>query len=88
MEEFLAGALAMAFAAAALFFLRFWRATRDRLFGLFACAFALMSLNRLFLTAWPYEESAIAAVYLVRLAAFLLILLAIVDKNRGARIPR
>ena len=36
MDELLTGAIATTFGVAGLFFLRFWRATRDRLFGLVA----------------------------------------------------
>ena len=82
MEEFLMGAIAMASAVAALFFLRFWRDTGDRLFGIFAAAFLLLGITRigLALSRTPLEGQ--THWYWVRLAAFLLILLAIVDKNR------
>ena len=46
MKQVLMGRLAMACAVAALFFLRFWRQTRDRLFALFAVAFAVLGVNR------------------------------------------
>ena len=49
MKLFLAGALAMGFGIAGLFFLRFWRKTRDRLFALFALSFFVMALNRVVL---------------------------------------
>lgn len=87
MEAVLAGALAMGFAAAGLFFLRFWRETRDRLFGLFAAAFWVMALNRFYATAGLEEDGARPLLYLLRLAAFVLILAAIADKNRARRRP-
>ncbi len=49
MKQLLAGALAMGFGVAGLFFLRFWRKTRDRLFALFALSFFVMALNRVVL---------------------------------------
>jgi hypothetical protein len=69
---------------AGAFFLRFWRQTGDTLFLAFAAAFIIEGLNRcsLLFVAHPSEGS--PAIYLVRLIAFLLILTAIIRKNRGA----
>lgn len=77
------GALAMGYSVAALFFLRYFAATRDRLFVLFAAAFALLAAQRLFLPFAP--AGAMPFLYLVRLLAFVLIIAAIVDKNRSGR---
>jgi hypothetical protein len=78
---FLAGMATMGFAAAALFFLRFWRDTRDGLFLSFALSFLLLALVQSLLTLAdiPVEER--SWVYLLRLLAFLVILVAIVRKN-------
>jgi uncharacterized membrane protein HdeD (DUF308 family) len=84
MEEFLAGASMLASVAIALFFLRFWRQTADRLFAIFALAFAVFAVNRLLLTALDDESEGRVWVYVVRLLVFLLIIAAIVDKNRSA----
>jgi hypothetical protein len=87
MDVFLMGAIAMASWIAGLFFLRFWRDTRDRLFLIFALAFWLLGLTRLglaLLQPRPLEESH-TYLYWVRLLAFVLILVAIVDKNRPRR---
>ena len=83
MEEFIMGATATASAVVALFFLKFWRKTGDRLFGMFAVAFLLLGITRLGL-AFAQETSVEGQThwYWVRLVAFLLILIAIVDKNR------
>lgn len=85
MHRFLLGAVCMAFAVAGLFFLRFWRDARDRLFLFFSLAFFVLAINRIgfFLT----EEKNVKgdALYGVRLLAFVLILLAILDKNRSQR---
>jgi Family of unknown function (DUF5985) len=82
MEEFLMGAIAMASAVAALFFLRFWRDTGDRLFGIFAASFLLLGITRIGLALSRTQLEGQTHWYWVRLAAFLLILIAIVDKNR------
>jgi hypothetical protein len=75
------GAIAMASAIVALFFIRFWRETKDRLFGMFALAFMLLGITRLGLALTPHEEPQ-THWYWMRLIAFLVILAAIVDKNR------
>jgi hypothetical protein len=77
------GALVMGYAVAALFFLRFWRETRDRLFGIFAAAFALLSVQRLALALSTDPNGDQLLLYGMRLLAFVLILIAIIDKNRG-----
>jgi hypothetical protein len=82
MTEFLAGGSALAAAAIALFFLRFWRQTGDRFFLLFALAFAVFAGNRTALAAIDPEDESRWWIYLLRLAAFVLILVAVVDKNR------
>jgi hypothetical protein len=81
-EQFIMGAVAMASAVVALYFLRFWRETGDRLFGMFALAFLLLGISRLGLATALGDSESQTHWYWVRLAAFLLILVAIVDKNR------
>jgi hypothetical protein len=79
------GLLVMGYAVAGLFFLRFWRETHDRLFGIFAGAFWLLALQRLLLALFQDPDSEQLWLYGIRLLAFVLILVAIVDKNRGAQ---
>ncbi len=81
--DFLSGAISLGFAVCALFFLRFWRRTREELFLAFALAFLLLGVGQtvLALANIPTEER--GSVYLLRLAAFLLILIAIFRKNRS-----
>jgi hypothetical protein len=79
---FLAGAATIAAAAISLFFLRFWRDTRDRLFLLFAIAFAIFAVNRMALTIVDNEEGE-TLLYAARAGAFGLIIAAVVDKNRS-----
>ena len=82
LENFLSGAVSFGFILAGLFFLRFWASTRDGLFLVFAIAFGLLGLNQglIALTDMPVEER--SPLYLLRLAAFALILVAIWLKNR------
>lgn len=81
-ENLIMGAIAMASAIAALFFLRFWRTTGDRLFLMFALSFLLLGVTRLGLALSKYYSEGNTSWYWVRLAAFVLILVAIADKNR------
>jgi hypothetical protein len=80
--DFMDGASCLAAAVIALFFLRFWRESGDRLFLLFGLGFVVLALNRLVLTAIDDESEARTLVYLARAGAFGLIIAAIVDKNR------
>ena len=82
MREFLAGAIGMGNAVAALFFLRFWVKTSDRLFLIFAIAFAILAVQRMTLAAFAYDPDAAVWLYALRALAFSLLLWAIVDKNR------
>jgi hypothetical protein len=79
------GALVMACLACALFFLRFWRSSRDRLFAFFALAFGVMSCNWMALTLLAVDDERRHYLYIIRLVSFLLILYAIWDKNRAGR---
>lgn len=81
------GAIVMGFAVAGLFFLRFWRQTKDRLFLIFALSFGLLGLQRLALALTANAAENNTALYLLRLSAFVLILAAIIDKNRGKATP-
>jgi uncharacterized membrane protein len=85
MKEFLSGVATTLCLVAALFFLRFWRQTHDRLFAFFAVAFVIMSANWAALAFLPVEDEARTVVYGVRILAFVLILVAVIDKNRSER---
>jgi amino acid transporter len=82
--NFLSGATFLGFLVCGLFFLRFWRRTRDPLFIAFALAFALLGIGQavLALANIPTEER--GSLFLIRLSAFALILIAILRKNRAA----
>ena len=81
MNLMLLGAIAMASLIAGLFFLRFWRQTGDRLFLFFAISFLAEGINRwaLGLSGDPNEGRPFF--YFVRFLSFLLIIIAIVQKN-------
>jgi hypothetical protein len=81
LEGLVAGGLAVGFLVLAAFFLRFWGRTRDGLFLVFSAAFALMALNQSLpvILGIPQEER--GGIYLIRLVAFLLIIVAVVGKN-------
>jgi hypothetical protein len=83
-NAFLNGVIVMGHASAGLFFLRFWRKTHDRLFLMFAIAFWLLGVIRIAMVALgqPGEDHYL---YWFRLAAYLLILVAIIDKNLSWR---
>ena len=81
---FISGVLAAGYAVAVLFFLKFWRETGDRLFAWFAAAFALLLVQRVALAVVVGWNGETWWYYLIRLLAFLLIIVAILDKNRAA----
>lgn len=85
MSAFLNGAIFFGFLVAGLFFVRFWRETGDRFFLLFGIAFWLQAGVRLGLSAFGGDER--LYLYLLRLAAYLLILVAIAQKNVGRAEP-
>lgn len=78
----LTGAVAMASFVATLFFLRFWRQTRDSFFALFATAFAIDAVSRFVLELAEVPDETKPFYYVPRLITFGLIVLAIVLKNR------
>jgi len=82
LDHLLTGAVAMASLIASLFFLRFWRHTRDSFFILFATAFALDAATRFVLGLIPISDEAEPLFFVARLVTFGLIILAIVQKNR------
>lgn len=79
MIHFISGALVMAYLTVALFFARFRTRTGDPLFGAFALAFVLLAAQRVLLAISTDEN--LLWTYVIRLAAFVVILLAIIGKN-------
>ncbi len=85
LNDYLSGAIVMCYLVAGLFFLRFWRETRDWLFVMFSFAFWLLGLNQLGYIFAAEGTSQRSYFYVIRLLAFVLILIAIADKNRSRR---
>lgn len=83
MYEIISGALMMACLVAAVFFFRFWKKSSDRLFLIFSFAFGLLAVERLVLGYVGVKNEPQPAIYFIRLSAFILILIAIIDKNRS-----
>ncbi len=82
MNAVISGAIMMAYFVAGLFFLRFWFRTRDTLFAYFAVAFWILGAQRIAISVAGdrFEDDTIF--YLIRLSAFVLLLVAIWNKNR------
>ncbi len=87
MYDMLLGAIAMASLVVSLFFLRFWRSTGDRFFLFFALSFFIDGMDRVLLAPGAQSTDEAPAYYLVRLVAYALILVAILDKNRPHKGP-
>jgi hypothetical protein len=82
-NEIMTAMTAMASFGVAVFFLRFWRQTHERLFAYFAAAFCLLGTNWTVLAGMSGSLATRHLVYLIRLAAFIVIIVAIIDKNRA-----
>ena len=81
MFDFVSGLITMGFVIAGVFFLKFWMRTRDALFAAFALAFWLLAANQGIVAFLRIPREELTWVYLLRLAAFSLIVAAIVYKN-------
>jgi hypothetical protein len=81
---FLSGAITLGFLVGGLFFLRFWRRTGDKLFLAFSLAFGLLGVAQIVIAMTNVYFEDRSAAYLVRLAAFAIIIVAIGRKNRKA----
>lgn len=84
MYQFLTAVLMTLYFVSALLFFRTWRRTGDRFFVWFSAAFALLGIERLLLGVLNLPESPNVAIYVIRLIGFVLIIVAIVGKNRAA----
>jgi len=82
MYEFISGAMGVASLVIGFFFTQFYKKLGDRFFLLFAIAFYILAFERVVLLFYQVKNETQPAVYLIRLAAFIIILAAIVDKNR------
>ena len=86
LSSFLSGLITMGFAIAALFFFRFWKRTQDALFITFGFAFLLLAFNQALIGLSDVTGEERSLLYIPRLAAFALLIAAIVGKNvRGQK---
>ena len=85
MADFVYGALAAGYLIAGVFFLRFWTKTRERLLLIFACAFWMLAISQTLLGVLDLEREEQSWIYLIRLAAFTLIIVGIVSVNLKKR---
>lgn len=79
------GAIAMACFTIALFFLRFWKTTRDRFFVFLSASFLVQGLERIAIAVIPHSGEHEPLFYLIRLFAFGILLYGIVEKNKWLR---
>jgi len=85
MTDLVYGAIIMGSLVIVLFFLNFWRRVRDRFFLFFSLAFLLLGLNWFVLVLAGEASDVRSYGYLTRLMAFLLIIVAVIDKNRSRK---
>jgi len=79
------GALIVMCVLASLFFVRYWRLSRDRFFIWFAGAFATFGVSWALLVCDDRFSEHTSGIYAIRLLGFLQILAAILMKNRRRR---
>lgn len=84
MNTFFWGATAMGCWTVGLIFFRSWRFTDDRFFALFGAAFWILAVHWVALAMVGAVDETRHYFYAVRLVAFLLVLIAIADKNRAS----
>lgn len=82
-DGFLLGVVVTCSLAVGAYFLKFWRQTADQLFLGFGAAFVLEGLNRIAFLFVDEPGAENPAIYIVRLASYVLILVAIARKNRA-----
>ncbi|PUA30866.1 MAG: hypothetical protein B0W54_04810 [Cellvibrio sp. 79] len=88
MNEMLIGAIAACCIVIALFFIRFWRSTRDIFFLFFAMSFFLEGINRVSLVLFSNLHETSPSYYLIRLISYSFIIIAILAKNRRRKSKR
>ncbi|MDP3406702.1 DUF5985 family protein [Bosea sp. (in: a-proteobacteria)] len=81
MIHFTAGLITMGFLVASLFFVKFWRKTRDILFLAFAAAFFLLAANQALTVLIDIPRDEKSYLYILRLIAFSIIIVSILQKN-------
>jgi hypothetical protein len=75
------GAIAMGYLIVALFFVRFWSETRDRLFVFFATGFGILCIHRTMFALSHGGAGWDEATFALRLVGYLAILIGIIDRR-------
>lgn len=88
MYNFLSGMVTAGYLVAALFFFRFWRRTTDSLFVNFSIAFLLFASGQFGSIWFDGQHDDNTWIFLLRLAGFVLLLVAIVRKNYTPTAPK
>lgn len=84
--NFLSGIYMATFAASSLIFYKMWKKMGDRFFLLFGLACSVLAIERIpLLFVSPSQNDNDSWVFIFRLTAFVLILIAIIDTNRVRR---
>ena len=86
--QFLYGGVTVMFVAVAFYFLRYWYDALDRLYLYFMLAFLSLAASWSVHLFYATSSETGPTVYVFRVVAFLLIIIAIVDKNRRARLEQ
>lgn len=81
LQIFLAGTLCMGFTVCALYFLRFWGRTKDKLFLAFAACFLLLGTGQALTVLLGLPEEERTWIYLLRLTGFMIVIAALLGKN-------
>jgi hypothetical protein len=84
LKTLILGGVAVGCLTAGLFFLRFWKTTRDRLFLFFAVALGVEALVRIVMGLSAISQESEPFIYILRVVSYGLIIIAIIDKNRTA----
>jgi hypothetical protein len=82
-EGFLLGVIVTSSLTAGAFFLKFWKQTHDLLFLGFGAAFIIEGVNRAAFLFLDNPNEGNPVIYTIRLFSYLLILAAIINKNRS-----
>jgi hypothetical protein len=84
-DIFLLGVVAVCYLLAGLFFLRFWKSTRDYLFLAFVVFFGIQGGSSCFIVSLSHPNEGSLWIGLVRLLSILAVLGSILWKNFGER---
>jgi hypothetical protein len=86
-DGLLVGMIVLAALAISVFFLKFWRSTRDHLFLAFAIVFAVEGTTRLFGLFYPSDTDRVPVINLLRMAGYIILIASIAIKNRSPPKP-